>query len=105
MAPISNRGPEEIGGTTVFHDAPVHDPIDVHRGHFHGLARGSDALPLAQVGATHGEPSDDPLPFRDLLLDGQLQVRIRPAHAEDVLLSALDTDRMPLVVVQLDVIR
>jgi hypothetical protein len=56
------------------------------------------------VGASGGDAGSHPFTFGNLLINGKVEVRVRPANANDVLLGALNADLAPLAIVDLGII-
>src|SRR5262249_3691129 len=71
---------EVVGDTPMLGDLAVGDALDLHAGDLDPFASRRDAHELARLRAAERETSDDPVAFRDHLVD--LEVKVRKAGSE-----------------------
>ena len=57
------------------------------------------------MGAAHRDSSDNPFAFCNLLLDREMRIRERRANPKNMLFRPLEADRIPPVLMDLDVFR
>ena len=79
-----------VGVAPVLYDLAARDVEYVDSGHLHPFARRSDALELAQVGATHGHAGRDLIALGDQVLDGDAHVGEGRAHLAGKLLEGVE---------------
>jgi len=89
----------------MFHNSTVNDSVHVDNREGHCLAGRFDTQPHALMNAPRCQTRDHPFAFGDLFFDCKVKIAISFASAEYVFFGTLNSDDIPLAVVNFFVLR
>ena len=89
----------------MFHNSTVNDSVHIDNRERHCLAGRFDTQPRTLMNAPRCQTRDHPFAFGDLFLDRKVKIAISLASAEYVFFGTLNSDGIPLAVVDFFVLR
>ena len=95
---------EQVGGAAVLHDSTINDTVNVDASEYDEFPSWLHSKPRAFMSSSCRNARNHPFALNDLLVDGDMKVRVGVSNTEGVCLSSFNADNVLLSIMDFTVI-